>query len=80
MQIIKYNLCCDILVLKGGIMTIAMAKHSLFDIMLAFAVGIALTIVVMLLVNYAPAELSQLELEKLGQLDHSSLESVNSAP
>jgi len=68
------------LVLKGGIMTIAIAKHSLFDIMLAFAVGIALTMVVMLLVNFAPAELSQLELEKLGQLGHSSLGGANSAP
>jgi len=68
------------LILKGGIMTIAIARHSLVDVMLAFAVGVVLTIVVMLLVNYAPAELSQLDLEKLGQLDHSSLRGVNSAP
>jgi len=61
-------------------MTIAIAKHSLVDIMLAFAVGVVLTMVVMLLVNYIPAELSQLDLEKLGQLDYSSLRGVNSAP
>jgi len=68
------------LILKGGIMTIAIARHSLVDVMLAFAVGVVLTIVVMLLVNYAPAELSQLELEKFGQFDHSSLRGVNFAP
>ena len=65
---------------KGGIMTIAIAKHSLVDIMLAFAVGVVLTLVFMLLVNYAPAELSQLELEKLGQLDQTSLVGANFAP
>ena len=68
------------LILKGGIITIAIARHSLVDVMLAFAVGVVLTIVVMLLVNYAPTELSQLELEKLGQLDQSFLRGVNFAP
>ena len=61
-------------------MTIAIAKHSLVDIMLAFAVGVVLTLVIMLLVNYAPAELSQLELEKLGQLDQSTVRGINFAP
>ena len=61
-------------------MTIAIAKHSLVDMMLAFAVGVVLTMIIMLLVNYAPAELSQLELEKLGQLDRSTLRGVNFAP
>ena len=65
---------------KGGKMTIAIAKHSLVDIMLAFAVGVVLTMIVMLLVNYAPAELSQLELEKFGQIDHLSLRGANFAP
>jgi len=68
------------LISKGGIMTIAIAKHSLVDIMLAFAVGVVLTLVFMLLVNYAPAELSQLELEKLGRLDQTSLVGANFAP
>ena len=68
------------LISKGGIMTIAIAKHSLVDIMLAFAAGVVLTTVIMLLVNYAPAALSQLELEKLGQIDHSFLRGVNFAP
>ena len=68
------------LISKGGIMTIAIAKHSLVDVMLAFAVGVALTLVILLLVNYAPAELSQLELEKLGQLDQLTLRGANSAP
>ena len=68
------------LVLKGGIMTIAIARHFLVDIMLAFAVGVVLTLVFMLLVNYAPAELSQLELEKLGQLDQSTVRGINFAP
>ena len=61
-------------------MTIAIARHSLVDIMLAFAVGVVLTIIFMLLVNYAPAELSQLEFEKFGLLDRSSLGGVNFAP
>ena len=65
---------------KGGKMTIAIAKHSLVDIMLAFAVGVVLAAIVMLLVNYAPAELSQLEFEKLGQLNHTSLGGANFAP
>jgi len=68
------------LISKGGIVTIAIAKHSLVDVMLAFAVGVVLTMIIMLLVNYAPAELSQLELEKLGQLDRSTLRGVNFAP
>ena len=71
------------LVPKGGIMTIAIAKHSrhsLVDMMLAFTVGVVLATIVMLLVNYAPAELSQLEFEKLGQLDRTSLGGANFAP
>ena len=61
-------------------MTIAIAKHSLVDMMLAFAVGVVLTIIFMLLVNYAPAELSQLEFEKLGQSNLVSLGGINFAP
>jgi len=68
------------LISKGGIMTIAIAKHSLVDMMLAFAVGVVLTIIFMLLVNYAPAELSQLEFEKLGQSNLVSLGGINFAP
>ena len=61
-------------------MTIAIAKHSLVDMMLAFAVGVVLTIIFMLLVNYAPAELSQLEFKKLGQSNLVSLGGINFAP
>ena len=71
------------LISKGGIMTIAIAKHSqhsLVDIVLAFAVGVVLATIVMLLVNYAPAELSQLEFEKLGQSNLVSLGGINFAP
>ena len=68
------------LVLKGGIMTIAIARHSLVEVMLAFVVGVVLTLVIMLLVNYAPAELSKLGLEKLGQLDQSTVRGINFAP